>query len=248
MLTFETVTLKLRRSESMDNQIMIDLHCESPAPEGEPDYHRPMWYCTLTLDEFRALVTKGTIASDGYRRIEQHFGYAILFYNVGSITGSTKGQGKAEVEFYKMEIPHFVQRVLLRYLTWITKPLGFGCDHVHDQLVIKLSKERRERWLRLYGAAKGKLEFKVCGDVTETFLAKCLAEDPDGKGRLAQNVEHVKQIALNSTQAFWETATLKLAKDWDGFYWEAYRPSGARIMNGGIINHGKDKPDWSIHT
>lgn len=244
MLTFETMTIKVRRS---DKDTMLDFHFESPPAEGQADYERPMRYFTLTLDEFEQVV-KGGIVRDGYRRVEQQFGYAWLIYNVSNVSGSTKSQGKVEVEFYCCQIPHFAQRVLLRYFKWLAKPLGFGVARTDREVVIYLSKQRRERWLRLYGCAKGKLEFKLCGDVTENFLAECLAQDPDGKGRLQENVESVKRIALNSTQAFWETATLKLAKDWDGFYWEAYRPSGHRIMNGGIINHGKDRPDWSIHT
>jgi hypothetical protein len=44
---------------------------------------------------------------------------------------------------------------------------------------------------------------------------------------------------------------LRVSLDEGSFYWQAHAPSGQRIMNGGLINHGPargEAHDWSIHT
>jgi hypothetical protein len=94
------------------------------------------------------------------------------------------------------------------------------------------------RWLRLYGLGKGAVDLTMTDD-TRQFLDQKLSE-PDSN--LGDRLEQVKRIARNSTHAFFQTTAMRLCKDWDGF---TFSVPG---LFGGIVNHGRERPDWSIHT
>jgi hypothetical protein len=203
------------------------------------------WF-TLTDSEITDILFKGMTAHDLLRRIELT-GDSVLVYSVDGLAYEGPDSGRREIKYRRIRFPDYVWRVLLRYGK-LVRPKLIAADrnssYIDRYREVDLSLARRQRWLKLYGCGKGQLQVTMQDETREFFVA-CAAKSEE----FVERYRNVEQIALNSTRSFADVAKLTISKDWDGFYWCAYAPSGRRIMNGGIINHGTpEKPDWSIHT
>jgi hypothetical protein len=205
------------------------------------------WF-TLTDSEITDILLKGGTAHDLLRRIELSSDRVIV-YSVGGLSYEGPDSGRREVKYRRLNFPFHLWRVLLRYgklVKPVLKKAEADRDSKYEERYrdVDLSLARRQRWVKLYGQGKGQLQVTM-PEESRAFFVECAARSPE----FVERYENVERIALNSTVGFMETAKLKVFKDYDGFYWEALSPSGRRIMNGGIVNHGTtEKPDWSIHT
>lgn len=154
-------------------------------------------------------------------------------------------RGVARVPYVQICLPPDVRRILVRAVR-MTMPRA---QVDGPRLEIPIPRALRERWDRQYGQGKGRIEV-VMEEDTRAYLAECLEQPEDTRFR--QCWEGVQNIARNSTWRWNETAHIQLHKYHRGgeFSWAVYNPKGSFIMNGGIIDHGKDggKPDWSTHT
>lgn len=100
--------------------------------------------------------------------------------------------------------------------------------------------ETLERFQRRYGQGKGKVVQNLCPRIVEKA-----AENPD----VLRQVEHVTNIARNSTRSSYGVAEVSIYDDRESFYWVAKNPKGAVIMNGGINRHMEgERERWSINT
>jgi hypothetical protein len=242
MHTYKNCLIRVRLSEMRGKSTVIfDFRFEQETRDDS------LWF-TLTEDEVREQLLQGYTAHDLLRRIEQS-GDTLISYRVEGMNYRGPDHGKMEVEYDRLHFPIRVWVMLLRYARLVKPKLPAHEDrsgwHAID---LTLSLERRTRWAKMYGQGTGQVE-TVIDETTQQFLTECLTRDADSKGRLEECVNGVHQIARNSTYSVFETAKVRMSKDWDGLYWEAYRPSGSRIMNGGIVNHNPDgSPSWSTHT
>lgn len=198
--------------------------------------HRISFY--MGADEFRAFC-KGTAESfnDIQHNMRSYFGDHCTFYDMEFLTSE---HGVMQVPYVNVSIPRFVRKALLRWAERRWK------EETHmERPVIKISQERAERWIRLYGQGTGKIEIKM-DETTKNFLNEKLVE-PDAES-LQNMICRIESIARNNTNTFFETGIVRLWKDWDGFNF-AVEKNKRRFLYGGIVNHGRDgKPDWSIHT
>lgn len=145
--------------------------------------------------------------------------------------------GVMQVPYVNVNIPMFARKVLMK---WAQKQWNSLETHM-ERPQLNIDQKRLERWTRLHGRGTGSVVVEMYNDTTETFF-KEKVEEPGSN--LKDMVERLQTIARNSTRAFYQTAKVRLSKDWDGFYFVV--PG----MNGGIVNHAREdsKADWSIHT
>jgi hypothetical protein len=178
--------------------------------------------------------------SDGYHKLEVSGDRALFF----DMEVPYKSVGKMEIRYRSIKIPYQLRKAIVRFAKYAIGKLPVN----QEKLMIEPTHERIGRWERIYDHGSGEvhIDYGYDSQRTEEFIKECKAQDSSGD--FDRRMEHITVIARNSTYHPWEKAKLRISKDLDGFYWEAYTPKGHRIMNGGLINHGKDKPDWSIHT
>lgn len=209
-------------------------------------------YFVMLEDELKRWTRGGfdLTISDGFHKLQCH-GDTCVFYD---LEFPNEDQGVANIRYARVSIPTYVRKLMLRVANRLWKEdekLSADQRYTRQEPTISFSKERIERWLKLYGEQTGSVEFNMSPE-TLAFMEKCLAEDnPTEKHMAFQNsLNHIRQIALNTTRAFFQTATVNLYKDLDGFNWSVYTPKKQFIMNGGIVNHSHNpnETSWSIHT
>lgn len=149
-------------------------------------------------------------------------------------TDFSQPHGIAKCPFVNFKLPLFAAKIILKWAEhiWKTAPK-------EERIAVEIDQNRLERWCKLYGQGTGQVEV-IIDDDSKEFLNTKLSEE---KTNLNDMVERINTIALNKTHAFWEKSRVYLSKDCYGFFWRVENG-----MHGGIINHGKEKPDWSIHT
>jgi len=142
----------------------------------------------------------------------------VTFYDIPYVSGT---EGKVEVYYHRECIPHFMRKAADRILKRKQE-----CEFSDADI------KRFERRYTI-GSGIAKLEisdpefFRECAK-DQTFL-RCQRQ--------------LVRIARNTTCRYWQKATIRLSKDWDGWFFQL--PG----LHGGVINHGRGgKPDWSIHT
>jgi hypothetical protein len=223
-------------------------------PEGAPGL-RYVWF-VLTRKELERLVA-GEIdtASDGNHKVLV-YGDRWTFYDFEL---PTREAGTFECKYLAVDLPRVFMRSVQRLArkTWGLMKAARDADprgeHTYDRptsVRLDMSPEHIERVLRLYGQGHGEVVFDF-GDYkaeeTSAFLDECKR---NGGKTFNDSLDRVQCIARNSTWSVFQRAKVRMSKDWDGFYWEARTPSGRRLMNGGIVNHGARDgvQDWSVHT
>lgn len=232
---------------------MLAIHAEMPKDQSGL---RHLWF-VLTRQQLSAIVDgRMSAVEDGYHKATVH-GDNWFFYDMDGIPREKFGTMK--VPFYNATLPLTFMKAVLRLCkkTWAlldkgrreAKEAGTNRYDLPDRINIPVSQAHRDRSSRLYGQGKGKviLDFGDWkSEETTAFWEKTLAEGGD---TFARCVSGILAIAANSTWGFHQKARLRISKDLDGFNWAAYRPNGAFIMNGGLVNHSREGgQDWSSHT
>jgi hypothetical protein len=166
------------------------------------------------------------------------WGDSCLFFDFGL---PVYGRGVAEVPYYSATIPRFVRRILLRCARRLwTRASEGGAE---GRLVLD---ERRLRcWSGRYGTGTGQVVV-AANEPTRDQLTRRLLEPATN---LHLCIRQLKQIARNTTCAHFQTGTLELSKDWDGFFFRILSPRRRVTLVGGVVDHGRGNgPSWSIHT
>lgn len=220
------------------------------AIEGHPrEQTQGLRYISFYLyrEEFESIVNgKSSSANDiahNFRAMGDHW----TFYDLDF---SREASGIMQVPYLTVNVPKFIQQLILTVAKriWAMYHKAFDTNPSEaqylDRVKLEFSQATRDRWVRLYGFGKGKVVLDIDPQVQERF------DEHMKNDQFQKRIEYLKQIALNSTIAFFETGTVKISKDWDGYYWRALNPHGQQRMVGGLVNHSREpgKFDWSIHT
>jgi hypothetical protein len=99
-----------------------------------------------------------------------------------------------------------------------------------------------ERFQSRFGQGRGKINLILSDKVRAKMVANT---------EVQRLVEHVSQIARNSTRSVYQTATARVsdASYNDDFNWSTFAPNGRFIMNGGINCHVRDGVEnWSCNS
>jgi hypothetical protein len=199
------------------------LHADLPEGPGLSYLFFVMYEC-----ELEQFASPSCLLSDGYHKLEV-WGDSCRFFDL-ELPGQK--HGVAPIRYYSATIPVFVRKLILRMARRV------WARESEEETTIPLGPERVARWLRLYGLGKGTVDLTMT-DETREFLEQKLSEPGSNLG---ERIEQLKTIARNGTRALFESTTVRLCKDWDGF---TFSTPG---LFGGIVNHGRERPDWSIHT
>lgn len=209
---------------------------------GESDSKPGLGYIWFVMfrREFESLVEgRISMAQDGNHKLDTMGAcWTFLYMPVPS-----KSHGEMTVPYLRVEIPLFIQQLILRKAIHIWESQK-GIKGQTVKVIIELSQETRDRWVRKYGQGKGKVRWNI----HKNLLARVEEHKSDEGFRNMLN--RINQIALNRTEGWFDTAEVRLIKDLDGYWWSAINPKGQQVMNGTLVNHGarKGKFDWSLHT
>jgi len=160
---------------------------------------------------------------------------------------SHRSSGTFEVPFLSLEIPRFVRKMILRIgrNIWSNLRKNYSEENRYKTPTeFQFTEKQAEKLLSKYGQAKGSVDLQIQEEIAGRF-------EEDKKDPQFRNMfERLQCIARNSTDAVHQQSHLQIFRDSDSYYWQALTPKNKRIMNGGLIQHSrdKDKPDWSIHT
>lgn len=218
----------------------------------------------MTREEFTAIVEGRSESVTDITHNLRAVGELWTFYDLDF---STKNAGLMRVPFVNVSFPEFCQRVILKAARQIWKaskehfegfkasyPKGLSyeqTDIIQARHEIKLSQTRRDNWDRLYGCGKGNVEV-IADEKTLDSIHNDTTESYEGERNFADMFGRLRTIALNNTNAFFQTAKLRIYKEYGGksYGWAAYRPNGNCTLNGGLVDYSREegKHDWSIHT
>lgn len=198
----------------------------------------------MTLDEFEGLMDGRLTGCNDIGHNVRACGDAFTFFDMEF---PHDARGVLRVPYVTLSVPYYVRRLLKRVVRMTLR----RCAPDGDRLTVKLSPDNRERWARQYGPGTGEVAIDVV-DRTEDGLCRAFWEACGTLGgeTWERSVDQLRRIAQNGTARHTDVGTVRISKDWDGFYFQILDPSGRRTMNGGLINHGRDgaAPSWSLHT
>jgi hypothetical protein len=222
----------------------ISLHATLPKKEGEKGLNYISFY--FSREEFEDVVKNGGgDVSDGYHKLYA-VGDSWTFYNFEM--NFRKASGVMEVPYYRLDIPHFVQKLMVKCARKLWAAAKVEHNPYAERATVTFSREQMTKWNRLYGQGKGRVEL-VADDTTVERLLEASAESNGCDNSLAKNIERLVVIASNTTRGFHHTAKVVIGRDGRDFWFSCKSPDGRNVMNGGVINHGRSGPsDWSLHT
>jgi len=196
-----------------------------------------LWF-VMSREEFLGLTSGRMTAAVDCSHHVHALGDTWRFYDLDFPSADA---GSFQVKYYNLTFPRFLQRMLVKVArkVWAYK----RATENSDKQLLEISPARMAKYVRLYGTGSGQVKL----DATPETLAQVekFSEDP----KFVERLEYLKRIARNSTQTFWQTATLYLSADRhddSGLYWTAVRPEGRSIMNGGLVKHRDG--EWGVHT
>lgn len=191
--------------------------------------------------EIESLVSGKTYtAADGYYKLEL-CGDLWTFYHFEL---PSRSEGEAKVPYRRVTLPRFVIEMLLRQARkiWAAQAtVPYDDQYRLPRVEIELTAKQRERYVRMYGQATGRVNVDVDERASESF-----ARDSAESKVFAERIEYLSRIAKNTTYAYCDTAVLKVFKDGDSYFWNALTPSGRSTLHGGLIR--REAGDWSVHT
>lgn len=227
---------------------MLAFHLERAEADTAPGLRR-VWF-VLSRDELARLESgepyrsfSGVTLNDGYHRMSVD-GMTATFYDWELPTRGDSGV--MTIPFLRLAMPRATWRYFGRIARTIWKhsraaiDAGAGYDRPY-RIEIEIPEATLTRLATRHAPGTGRVDMDLsprCRDA--------MAQDPG----LRERVERCECIARNSTFSSYQRASLRISNDSDGYYFQAFAPSGARRMNGGIVNHARNggAADWSIHT
>lgn len=193
----------------------------------------------MSQDEFEQFCTGSCSINDIGHNLRS-MGDMATFYDLNF---ETSLHGVMNVPYINLHFPIFVRKILRM---WAQKQ--WNSTETHQQRpVIKVSNDKLERWTKNYGHGTGQVNL-IVDEQNKEFFEECNTSES-----FKENVQRLLTIGKGYTSAFYEAIDCKLAKDWDGFYFSFGKVKFNNHVisigfNGGLVNHGKEKSDWSIHT
>jgi hypothetical protein len=198
--------------------------------------------------EFGDLVEGRASAANDIGHNVRVFGDDWTFYDLDFPRAA---RGEMRVPYVRVDFPRlFMKSVLsLARKTWrhqiAALVAGVPAGDI-PRVELNVTHEHAARVVRLYGAGKGRVEMHM-DEKTRDALDTANAGDTEFAGK----VDHLLNIARNSTRGFHQSGHVRISVDDERcFYWGAYSHNGKRIMNGAIVDHAREagSHDWSIHT
>lgn len=211
-----------------------------------PDNAEGLRYIWFLLNEeelgrFESYTFSDTL-EDGAHRLHL-CGDILTFYDFNI---PREDAGEMRVPFIKVELPVEVRRLVARIVRRTWKGLRANYDaagYNSPRVELHFTPEQIDRLLKKYGQGKGACDIIIDECIQERFEEHML--NPE----FAKNVQRLDAIARNTTVAKHQRARVKIFRDSESYYWIAETWKGRRIMNGGLIDHGRGgPPSWSIHT
>lgn len=194
-------------------------------------------YFIFSEEEFNRFV-RGSWETfvDGFHNCKS-VGDLAMFYDIN--LPKRNAYGIMNVPYYSLQFPTFARKITLRAANKI------WAKNSIERETINVSQERAARWVKQYGQGKGEVELELSNErVVEDYKKAYTAG-----GNFQENIDRLKQIAQNGTNAFFQKGKVRLMYDSAGFLFDIVSPKGKATMFGGLINHGRDgNVDWSIHT
>lgn len=213
----------------------VTLRADGPLDPGGLSH---LWFVFERNTEWYGFVSgKQSAFEDGYHKL---FGFGELCTFL-DFEPPNHMAGRTSVPYVRMMFPMHVRHMLDR----LVKRRSYDLAEHDARASIDLPLSTRKRWMRQYGQATGRVEWRLQMQDKERLHRDFL--DPS----FFRCLENVRRIAANTTRAWWEVAAVSFTTDGPGgYYWAAYNPRGGMIMNGGIIDHshGNSESSWSIHT
>lgn len=172
----------------------------------------------------------------------------VLFYD---LEFPMRSSGTVEVPYYRAHFPQILRKYMYRLARRVWRKQRERYNDPKQEkydiprVTLSLSQEQLDRFCRLYGQGKGKVEW-VMDERCKERLEKHRALDEKFRERL----QTLENIARNGTRSRFDTASVSIGTDLDGYYFVCKDFRGKAIMNGGLVNHSRveDRFDWSIHT
>lgn len=212
--------------KSLRFEIKVDGDSQYFVIRGEFHDSGYVWFVLTGSELERWLNWRMESFKDGYHSMDC-VGDICRFYD---LEFPNTPSGTIQVKYHAVVIPYHVRKMMLRYARLVWVHLKASKQYCHEVDVTA----RASKWVKLYGCGTGQVKLKM--DVTCPPSAET-------------QVDRLMSIARNTTSAYYQTATLDLSKDGNGFYFQVRTPRGRCSMVGGLINHGtQENPDWSIHT
>jgi hypothetical protein len=196
-------------------------------------------------------------------RVAVRFGERITFADLSDLCSSRDVQPKLAIRAYNMHLPRKVAAILIGRIEDALDQIARAYDH---SITIEVTKEERAAWLDYYGQGKGTARFEFTSDEVKNKFEAKLAEyankaigvmEEDGRvyyrvdragspeERAATSfhmcVEHLRNMAKNTTWTRDEVGVVRIGPDWAGFTFSA----GG--MYGGLIFH-ESSGEWSCHS
>jgi len=239
MLAFKNMHLTVYKRDNGEG--MVALEAREPAVEvkSSDDGIRYLSFY-MRLQEFEDLMDGKASSLTDISHNVRRMGELYTFYDLEFGAPHTFGAMKAP--YVNIMLPHYVTRILRRAVRMTLR----HCEPGGERKSVEVSVLNRERWLRQYGQGTGKVEIDVASPEGAAFFTECRTH---GGETFTRCIENLKAIARNTTYRHTDVGTVKLSKDWDGFYFRIITPRGSCSLNGGVINHGRDgEHSWSTHT
>lgn len=167
------------------------------------------------------------------------FGDEWLFYDINFPETTC---GTMTVPYRRVIVPTIIQKLMLRVARMTWTEFASNAKDWKQTKTFDLSSDTRKRWIKMYGHGKG----EVTLDIPEGLSYRIESDRDDVD--FERSLQHIIKIAKNTTHAYFDRARVTLSADGNSYYWVAYGPNGRAVMNGGLINHGTEAPDWKIHT
>lgn len=232
MLTFCEMHLTVFRRESGEEMVAFNASKPTVPEDGGLSYLS--FY--MTGEEFTGLLTGKINAVNDLGHNVRRSGELYTFFDLDF---PSRSAGVMKVPYANVQIAHYTARILVRAVRLAWRKAEPGGERIR----IELPYHVRGRWALRYGQGTGKVEvdhgdrafYDECGAIGGESFERCMA--------------NLRAIAQNQTYRATDTAKVVLRKDWDGFYFRILSPRGQCVLNGGVINHGRDgAPSWSTHT
>ncbi len=196
-------------------------------------------YFYMSRKEFEEFVS-GHCSLEDIHHYLRSFGDLATFFDMDV---PNKSYGEMTIPYVNVNFPLFVRRILLK---WAEKQWNSAVKCHMNRPAISISNKKLENWSRLYGVGTGNFGINIFNERAQELF------DGSQSGNFNDKLEYLTTIAKNHTNAFFQKVNVNLYRDGNSFNFDfkklSFKQDRFVGFHGGLINHGKDEPDWNIHT